>query len=73
MVATEGYPAPLGLRFLGSSITQGVALGYPISPVGAVGGIIFLDACSILPTLKTLTPEGEHIRKNLSILPRHSV
>ncbi len=33
MVVTEGYPAPLGLRLLGSSLTQGVALGYPISPL----------------------------------------
>ncbi len=44
MVTTEGYPAPLGLRPLGSFLTQGVALGYPISPLwGWLQNIIFLD------------------------------
>ncbi len=51
MVAIEGYPAPLGLGLIGSSLTQGVALGYPISPrwgwLETSSSSIIFDAYSI--------------------------
>ena len=56
MVTTKGYPAPLGLMFHGSFFTQGVALGYPISPLrGCCNASTF---CFQIPVLHVLTSDS---------------